>query len=86
MKKLILIIAAIALLLSLIGCGKPLVRTELIKTQIPALPARPDYYPVIWKGTGSYCLDEQAAKNLLKNKALQDSREKELEMIIEGLR
>jgi len=35
---------------------------------------------------GLYCLDAENAKNLLKNKALQDDREKNLEQIIEGLR
>jgi hypothetical protein len=33
-----------------------------------------------------YCLDAENAKNLLKNKALQDDREKNLEEIIEGSR
>ena len=35
---------------------------------------------------GLYCLDEENAKNLLRNKALQDDREKSLEQSLEGLR
>jgi hypothetical protein len=35
---------------------------------------------------GLYCLDAENAKNLLRNKALQDDREKSLEQSIEGLR
>ncbi len=35
---------------------------------------------------GLYCLDAENAKNLLRNKALQDDREKNLEQSLEGLR
>jgi len=36
--------------------------------------------------SGDYCLDEQNAKNLLKNKALIDDYVQQLITIIEGLR
>lgn len=35
---------------------------------------------------GLYCLDAENAKNLLRNKALQDDREKDLERTIEGMK
>lgn len=74
--------------MSLMGCGSsPIVRTEYVRQQIPSLPSHPEYYPVQWAKAGDdYCLDTADAKNLLKNKALQDAREKDLEIIIEGLR
>jgi hypothetical protein len=51
------------------------------------LPTTPDYYPVVWqKMDDLYCLSPGSAKNLLKNKTLQDGRERDLEAIIEGLR
>lgn len=75
-------------MLSLTGCGTgPISTTEYIRPTIPALPAKPDYYPVAWQKVDElYCLTPGSAKNLLKNKALQDGREKDLEEIIEGLR
>lgn len=74
--------------MSLTGCGtSPIVRTEHIKQTIPPLPTTPDYYPVVWqKMDDLYCLSPGSAKNLLKNKTLQDGRERDLEAIIEGLR
>lgn len=78
---------AILFSMSLIGCGKPLVKTEYQKPNVPPLPAKPEYYPVTWKSVnGFYCLDVDSAKNNLKNEALRDDREAQLEEIIEGLR
>lgn len=67
----------------LMGCGT-LTKTVYVKQTIPPLPTPPDYYSVEW--SGDYCLDEQNAKNLLKNKALIDDYVQQLIALIEGLR
>ena len=92
-KMLLLAVAVMASSMLSIGCTpKGLVKTEYIKPTVPPLPPKPNYYPVKFKsvewdhGKYDYCLDEQGAKNFLKNKALQDDREKDLEEIIEGMR
>lgn len=94
MKKIQILIAIIFLFFTLMGCTpkKELVKTEYIRPTVPPLPAKPNYYPVKFKsvewdhGKYDYCLDEQGSKNLLRNKALQDGRERDLEGIIEGMR
>lgn len=77
----------ILLCLSLIGCGSSeIVKTQFIKSTVPPLPDKPTYYDIQWNNSGGYCLDEQGAKNLLKNKALTDDYIRQLENTIEGLR
>jgi len=75
--------------MSLTGCTSPQIKeTEYIRPTVPALPPKPDYYPVRFKKVGQdYCFeDTESAKNQLKNKALQDGRENDLEQSLEGLR
>lgn len=73
---------------SLIGCSsKQIVRTEYIKQQIPALPEEPEYYPVQWQWKdGQYCIDEESAKNLLKNRQLDKGYQEEMRKIFESLK
>jgi hypothetical protein len=77
-------------LTSLTACtgSRPIKEIEYIRPTIPELPPKPDYYPVRFKKVGNdYCFeDAEDAKNLLKNKILQDDRERSLEQIVEGLR
>ena len=74
-------------LMLLVGCSSQIVKTEYIKPTVPALPAPPDYYEVAWRKVGElYCVDADNAKNLLKNKRLQDDYTEQHEAIIEGLR
>lgn len=51
------------------------------------MPALPEFYPVKWhKKGGSYCVDPEAAKGLLKNRALTDGYEGDLREILEGMK
>lgn len=62
-------------------------KVEYIKQTIPPTPIRNEYYNVQWQKHGElYCIDGHNAKNMLKNKVLQDGRERDLEEIIESLR
>lgn len=75
-------------LTSLTGCiSGPSVKTEYIRPTIPPLPPKNEYYPVKWEKDGDgYRMDAESAKNTLKNEALHDDREAQLEEIIEGIR
>jgi hypothetical protein len=90
MKKLLPCLALILCLTSLTGCGATtaqVVKTEYIKTAIPAPPPDPLYYPVVWQcKDGLYILDADNAGNLLKNKVLADAQRDEMKKILEGLR
>lgn len=69
------------------GCTRPIVQTEYVRPTIPPLPPASEYFPVAWKVVGDlYCTDIDGAKYFILNKKIQDSREKDLEQIIEGLR
>ena len=67
----------------LMGCGT-ISRMVYVKPTIPPLPEKPSYYSM--KFDKNYCLSEQDARNMLKNKSLLDGYVKELETILEGLR
>lgn len=74
---------------ALILCGMLLtactaVKTVYIKPTIPPLPEKPQYYS--YQFDDNLCLDEQSARNLLKNKALQDDYITQLESIINSMR
>jgi hypothetical protein len=84
---------------SLIGCStRQIVKTEYIRQQVAGLPKEPEYYPVQWqhppvspltKGGiegGGYCLDEDNAKNLLKNRELDKGYQEEMRRILEGMK
>lgn len=60
------------------------VKTVYVKPTIPPLPDKPQYYS--YKFDDNLCLTEQDARNLLKNKALQDDYINQLESIINSLR
>ena len=85
MKKLLV---ATLFCLSLIGCsGNQIVRAEYIKPQIPEIPEEPKYYPVQFQiQAGSYCIDIENAKKLLKNIELMKGYQKELRLILEEYR
>ncbi len=80
MKRIILIL----LLVSLTSCGR-LVKTQVVECTYPPKPEKPIYYKLDWDyENGKYCLDENGAKNLIRNKIMQDGYETDLEIIIEG--
>lgn len=66
------------------GCSA-ISRVSYVKPIVPPLPEKPTYYSVPW-GNGPYCLDEQGAKNLLKNRALDEDYINQLKSIIDSLR
>ena len=68
--------------------GRQIVKTEYVRQQVPALPAAPVYYPVIFvERGGSYCFETPGdAKNLLKNRALDKGYHGELKGILEDLK
>ena len=77
----------IFLMLLMVGCGSPIVKTEYIKPTIPELPAPPDYYEVAWQKVGElYCVDGQGAKGMLKNWELSKDYVAQHQQIFEGLR
>lgn len=72
--------------IALTGCST-IHSIEYIKQSIPELPEAPDYYSVMWqKWDGNYCVDEDNAKNLLKNRTLDKGYQMELKDILEGLK
>lgn len=75
-------------MLSLTACfSTPLVKTEFIKAEIPPAPVLPEMYEVRWQASaGCYCLDEENAKNLLKNIMLLQAHDRALAELLEGLR
>jgi len=71
MKKVILLLM-ILFLMGSIGCGT-ISKSVFVKPKPPEMPQEPSYYSVEWKDCdGNYCLDEENAGNLLKNKSLID--------------
>lgn len=69
------------------ACGKTVTKTEYVYQTIPPLPPKNEYFAVEWKIVdGLYCTDNTGAKYFILNKKMSDSREKDLETIIEGLR
>jgi len=79
--------------LSLIGCSplgltaSKIVKTEYVRPELPEVPEEPSYYKVeFFKANGSYCLDPENAKSLLKNIELMRSYCSELRLILESLK
>jgi len=74
---------AILCLMSLTACTPPasqIVRTEYVRRQTPPKPEAPDYFPVQWGGEkGRYCVDEEGAKNMLKNRELDKAYQAEVD-------
>ena len=80
MKKL-----AMLSLIVLMGCSA-ITKTVYIKPEIPEPPAKPEYYRVIFqKQNELYCIDEDNAKNLLKNREIDKAYQEEMSGILEGL-
>lgn len=74
------------LLVLLTACG-PKITSNIIDCNLPKSPDKPKYYPVEWRfDKGLYCVTEEGAKNILKNKILQDGYEFDLETILNGAR
>jgi hypothetical protein len=59
-----------------------------VRATVPDLPQPPAYYPVSWRShePGIYTLDAENARNLLKNRALDEARQSELRHILEGMK
>jgi len=75
--------------MSLIGCSstKQIVKTEYIKQTVPDLPPAPEYYPVIWQVNGSmYCVAEDSALNMLKNRELDKGYQEEMREILKQMK
>lgn len=75
--------------MNLIGCSatKQIVKTEHIKQQVPELPKEPEYYPVMWLDkNGMYCINNEAAKNLLKNIEIMKGYQEEMQKILKHLK
>ncbi len=77
----------------LTGCsstkeGRQIVKTEYIRQQVPPLPSRPEYYPVLFvKKDGRYCTsDDDSARNLLKNRALDKGYQAEMRGSLEDMK
>jgi len=78
--------------LSLIGCSplglttSKIVKTEYVRPELQEVPEEPSYYKVeFFETNGSYCLDPENAKNLLKNIELMRGYCSELKLILESL-
>lgn len=72
------------LLVLLTACGQK-ITSNIIGCNLPNLPEKPKYYSVEWQfSNGLYCVTEDGAKNILRNKTLQDGYEFDLETIISG--
>lgn len=72
------------LLVLLTACG-PKITSNIIDCNLPKSPDKPKYYSVEWKFTnGLYCVTEDGAKDILRNKLLQDGYEFDLESILSG--
>ena len=51
------------------------------------MPAEPEYYPVVFgRCAEGYYLDEENAKNLLKNLAIEDAHTADLKSILGSLK
>ena len=63
-------------------------KTEYIRQQVPPLPSRPEYYPVLFvKKDGLYCTsDDDSARNLLKNRALDKGYQTEMRGSLEDMK
>jgi hypothetical protein len=79
--------------LSLIGCSpfrlttSKIVKTEYVSPELQEVPEEPSYYRIeFFKTNGSYCLDPENAKNLLKNIELMRGYCSELRLILENLK
>lgn len=79
--------------MSLIGCSplelttSKIVKTEYVRPEFPEIPEEPSYYKVeFFKANGSYCLDPENAKSLLKNIELMRGYCSELRLILESLK
>ena len=73
-------------LILLTGCGT-ITKTIYIEKEIPYIPTKPEYYSVEWQSmTGLYCIDEDNAINLLKNRELDKSYQEEIRNILENLK
>ena len=71
----------------LTACCKPIVEKEYVRPEIPATPADPVLYDVRWTlADGFYRLDEENAKNLLKDWELLRAQLDDLKTILDGLR
>lgn len=82
MKQIILTLITIVMF----GCSS-IVKTVYIKQELPYIPEKPDYYGVtFYEIEGGYCLNEDNAKNLLKNRILDLGYMEELRKILEGLK
>lgn len=70
----------------LIGCTfSPIKETEYVKQTLPVAPADPVYYQVTFqKINGFYCLDVNNAKDILKNRELDNGVKTEYKAIWEG--
>ena len=94
MQKLRIWIAIIPILclLSLIACSpKPTLVKEYVKQTVPDIPKEPNYWSVQWTkqivdNRVLYSLDEQNAKNLLKNIEVMKEYQKDLRTILESLK
>lgn len=65
----------------------PIVRTEYIRPEIPSLPPAPVFYEIRWfLVEGSYCLDAQGARDLLKNIELLRGSDRELRQVLTDLK
>ena len=89
MRKSRLLLLAMLCWMPLTGCTpvKQIVKTEYVYPTIPPMPAEPEYYPVVFgRCAEGYYLDEENAKNLLKNLAIEDAHTADLKIILEGLK
>jgi len=58
-----------------------------VRPELPEVPEEPSYYKVeFFKANGSYCLDHENAKSLLKNIELMRGYCSELKLILESLK
>lgn len=74
------------LIFLMVGCSS-IVKTVYIKQELPYIPEKPDYYGVTFHEIERrYCLDENNAKNLLKNRILDLGYMEELRKILDGLK
>lgn len=84
--KIFSIFLTIILAVGMFNCSS-IVKTIYLKPELPYIPAKPDYYRVTFhEMERGYCLNEDNAKNLLKNRILDLGYMEELRKILEGLR
>ena len=78
--------------MALTGCSstenRQVVKTEYVRQQVPDPPVPPEYYSVTFvKQDNRYCTsDDDSAKNLLKNRALDKGYQSEMRGIFEGMK